>query len=158
MEAVPKKAVWAVAFVLFGLALLGAYQGWRRSTVDDTQTAADGSLLPTTAAVAGVRPAAALVETAQAGLNEAQIREIARQEVRAALRGDTGASNEAAAPAADAPGAATPGPPGAPGAPRIGPIAPGAPRTGPAGAAPPAPASAAPLPAGPADAGGPPLF
>lgn len=95
MEVIPRKAVLAAACALVALAVLGAYQGWRRSAVEEAQTAADGSLLPTTAAVSGAKTASALVETPTT-LNDAQIREIARQEVRAALRGDSASSSESA--------------------------------------------------------------
>jgi hypothetical protein len=117
MEAIPRKLVAAAAVILFGLALLGAYQGWRRSAVDEAQTAADGGLPLTTAAVAGARPASALVEAPPPPLSEAQVREIARQEARAALRSDSSAALEAPPPAS---GAA----PAAPGAPRAAAAAP----------------------------------
>jgi hypothetical protein len=138
METMPRKAVWAVAVVLVGLAAWGTYQGWKRSAVDEAGTAADGSLLPTVPAVAGARSATALVEPPAPALNEAQIREIARQEVRATLRGDAAASSESA-PASGSTSSAT-----AP-TPTIGPAA--APGTRPAASAPAAPAPAAPPPA-----------
>lgn len=112
MEAMPKKAVWTVAAALVALALLGTYQGWRRSALDEAQTAADGSLLPVAPAVKGARPAAALVE-APVVFSEAQIREFARQEARAALRGSEPVVSEAA-PEAPSVGPAAAGQPPAP--------------------------------------------
>ncbi len=109
MEAIPKKAVVAAAAVIVALSLLGAYQGWRRSAADDAQTGADGSPLPTTPAVAGARQASALVEAPPVALTEAQIRDIARQEVRASMRGDASASS-APAPASSSAASSAPAP------------------------------------------------
>lgn len=142
MEAIPKKALMAVAVALAALSVIGVYQGWRRSAVDEAQTGADGSPLPTTPAVAGARQASALVEPPPVALTEAQVRDIARQEVRASLRGDSapaGASSPAAGAAGSAPsGASTPP---APRPPAPAPIA----VPPPPPAAEPAPAPAAPL-------------
>jgi 2-oxoglutarate dehydrogenase E2 component (dihydrolipoamide succinyltransferase) len=143
MEVMPKKAVVAAAVVLALVAALGAYQGWRRSGADEAQVAADGSLLPTTAAVSGVRQASALVETAPT-LSEAQVREIARQEVRASLRGDSSSSSESAPSTPAAPAAGASAPIGGPAPPRVAPAAPVVPAA-PAPAAEPAPAANAPL-------------
>lgn len=99
MEVMPKKAVVAAAIALVAVAAVGAYQGWRRSSADEAQTGADGNLLPTTAAVTGARTASALIETTPT-LTESQVRDIARQEVRASLRGDSAAASESAATAA----------------------------------------------------------
>ena len=102
MEAIPpKKAVLAAAFVLLLLAGFGAYQGWRRSASDPDAAAEASGLLPTAAPVAGAKNASALAEPAAPILTEAQIREIARQEARAAIgRPD---SNAAAASSEDGP-------------------------------------------------------
>jgi hypothetical protein len=140
MEPLPRKAVVAAVVVLVLLALLGTYQGWRRSAGDEAQTAADGSPLPVTAAVAGARPASALVEAPPTPLTEAQVRDIARQEIRASLRGDSAGATESA-PSASTTNTTTP----------IG----GAPAPRPAQAAPAASPPPVPEPSGAANA---PLF
>ena len=80
---VPRKAVLAVAFILLVLACLGVYQGWRRAGSGETES--DGGVGSLTSPVAGAKTASALAEAAAPPMTEAQVREIARQEARAAL-------------------------------------------------------------------------
>ncbi|HTK34272.1 MAG TPA: hypothetical protein VL358_03150 [Caulobacteraceae bacterium] len=95
METVPRKLVVAVAFILVGLAGLGVYQGLRRSGAGDAD-AVDAGLPPLTApGAAGAKTASAITDPQTPALTEAQVREIARQEARAAL----GQPRTAAAPA-----------------------------------------------------------
>jgi hypothetical protein len=145
METVPNKAVVAAAVVILGLAGLGAYQGWRRSAADETQDA--GALLPAGAPVTGAKAAAPLTEPPPPAMTEAQVREIARQEARAVLRGGSGPSvDEAPAEAG-----ASAGP--------IGGTAPGAASARPAPAPAPAPAPPpVPTPAPAPDTSQAPLF
>lgn len=134
MAAVSRRAVWAAGAAIVLLAIVGAYQGWRRSAADaDVASSTDG-LLPVTNAVAA-RQASALLEPPAPALTEAQIRTIARQEAQAALTRP--------APEPSAPPAAPATPP---------------PNRSPA-PTPPAPAPA-PTPSSPppADAANPPLF
>jgi hypothetical protein len=84
METVPRKAVVAVAFIMVALAGIGAYQGFHRSSAAEPESGEAG--LPSlTSPVAGAKNASALTEPLAPNLTEAQIRDIARQEVRAAL-------------------------------------------------------------------------
>jgi hypothetical protein len=147
METVPNKAVVAAAVVILGLAGLGAYQGWRRSAADETQDA--GALLPAGAPVTGAKAAAPLTEPPPPAMTETQVREIARQEARAVLRGGSGSSADEAP--ADG-GAAAPAAP-------IGGTASGAAGTRPAPAPAPAPAPPpVPTPAPAPDTSQAPLF
>ena len=87
MESLPRPAVMTAAWVLLALAVLGAFQGWRRSSLDESGAATAGVLTPAVAPVAGAKNATPLSD-ASLMLNEQQIREIARQEARAVVRGD----------------------------------------------------------------------
>lgn len=87
MESLPRPAVVTAAWVLLALAVLGAYQGWSRSALDESGAATAGVLSPTVAPVAGAKNATPLSDSALM-LSEQQIREIARQEARAVVRGD----------------------------------------------------------------------
>ena len=71
---------------LVALAIMGAYQGWRRGAAEADVTAASDGMLPATNSVAA-RQALALSEPSAPTLTEAQIRTIARQEAQAAIRG-----------------------------------------------------------------------
>ena len=99
MAAVSRRAVWAAGAALIALALIGAYQGWRRGTQEADVAASTDGLLPTTNAVAA-RQAAPLAEPPPPILTEAQIRTIARQEAQAAMtRPASTADSEGPSPA-----------------------------------------------------------
>jgi hypothetical protein len=84
MTVVSRRAVWTAGAAIAVLALVGAYQGWRRGTTEvDVATSTEG-LLPVTNAVAA-KQASALAEPPPPVLTEAQIRTIARQEAQAAI-------------------------------------------------------------------------
>lgn len=104
MESLPRPVVLTAAWVLLALAVLGAFQGWRRSSLDESGAATSGVLTPAVAPVAGAKNATPLSDAAL--LSEQQIRDIARQEARAVMRGDQSPSP---APGGDAaPGARPP--------------------------------------------------
>ena len=105
METVPPKLVVAVAIILVGLAGVGLYQGIHQRGGGDQDTSEGAGTL--TAPVAGAKAAAALTDPTAQGLTETQVREIARQEARAAL-------GKPAAPAESDDGAETAGASAAP--------------------------------------------
>lgn len=90
------KAVWIAGAALALLSVIGAYQGWERSSPDAELGVAADPLGPTVNALSA-KPASALVEPTGPTLTEAQIRSIARQEARAAL--SAGSSDDEPAPA-----------------------------------------------------------
>jgi len=98
---ITRKTLLGVVAALIALSAYGAYQGWRRSAADDV---ANGSaILPTTPAVTGARNASPLVEPPPPALTEADVREIARQEARAALTREQAPATETDQQAAPAP-------------------------------------------------------
>jgi hypothetical protein len=111
---VPPRLVTAVALILLVLAGLGVYQGWRRSGLGDTDSGDAGLLTLTAPGAAAAKTASALADPSALGLNEAQVREIARQEARAALgqprTPPVPVSSEGEAPSHAAAKPVTPGP------------------------------------------------
>ncbi len=94
VQTMPRKTVWAAGLIILVLAALGGYQGWRRSGSDADQSADGG--LPLTAPASNARAASPLAEPSAAGLTEAQVRDIARQEARAALHRPASAADDSA--------------------------------------------------------------
>jgi hypothetical protein len=87
MIGLPRQAVWVAALAVLALALVGAYEGWRRSgsSPADSPATVGAAVTPTVnaakTATALEEPEAPLPEA----LTEARVRTIVRQEIQAAL-------------------------------------------------------------------------
>jgi two-component system sensor histidine kinase DesK len=92
----PKKTVWAAGLIILALAALGTYQGVRRAGTDSDNS--DSGLPTLTAPATNAKVASPLAEPITPILTEDQVRDIARQEARAALRrSDTAPTDTAGA-------------------------------------------------------------
>ena len=109
MIGLPRQAVWVAALAVGVLAVLGAYEGWRRSASGSADSpAAVGAAISSTA------NAAAKTATAQEepeeplpeALTEARVRTLIRQEIQAALNPQPAAPREPSATAQTTPPAA----------------------------------------------------
>lgn len=109
MVGLPRQAVWAAAAVVGLLALVGAYEGWRRSSSGpaDNPAAVGSAMSPT--ANAAAKTATALEEPEEPlpeALTEARVRTIVRQEIQSALNPTRAEPPPSSAPATPAPAAA----------------------------------------------------
>jgi len=101
MIGLPRQAVWLAALAVGVLAVVGAYEGWRRSASGPADSpAAVGAGMTATAnsaktATALEEPEVPLPEA----LTEARVRSIVRQEIQSALNPKPAAEPSAPAPA-----------------------------------------------------------